>query len=642
MKKKHNFNTFLGTLYITTEGFGFVWIEKLKREFLIPSRYIKNALNGDTVEISIENAQRRIAKIIRVVERKLKEIPGVVYVDENGTPFLKPDSKKIHKDILLFSNSRKYEGKKVLVRILDDNLEKPYLEGKVVEVIGDPDDLNVQIKSILLAHNIKTFFPPEVIDEVNKIPDEIPKVEYSIREDWTKANVFTIDPEDARDFDDAISIKKISSSKYEIGVHIADVSYYVNENSLIDKEAKLRGNSTYLPNMVFPMLPEKLSNNLCSLLPNKDRLAFSIIIIMDEKGEVKEFRLAKTIINSKARFTYPEVDLILNDQKKHFLETDLKLLANIALSLREKRLKSGAIGLTSRNTYIELDDQGKPINVKFEDYTTSHIIIEELMVLANTLITEYVLTRIKKPFVFRVHPPPDEDKMKKFALFAKQFGFNISYHNPKSFATSLNKMFNKIATEPLKLDIISYMAVRSLPKATYSPENIGHYGLSLPYYTHFTSPIRRYSDLLVHRLLTRYLFLKNYLPNREDLAQITSHLNETELNSMYAELDTIDLFVSHIMKKYRGKVIKTIVFSLNENFIICKFPKTGASIFIPIFSLTDDLYIYYPDNFVVKGFNYEKKIKIGQQLNVKITQIDYSSRMIFGEVMPDSIDAQFS
>ncbi len=636
--KKNRKEQYSGVVSLSGSGIGVVFVKELNASVLIPARFVGTAMDGDTVAVSIleNDGKRYIGKITGIIKRNRTRIAGNIYYDELGSAYLKPSIKNSPIEILIEDTNSDLEGKKAIVELTQENFSKKILTGRIIKVLGDEGDIEAEINSILLNHGIKTEFEEETLKEAEKVPEVIPPLERQIRKNLSDIPTFAIDPENARDHDDALSLRCIDSKNkiFEVGVHIADVSFYVNEGGWLDREAKIRGNSTYLPDRAIPMLPERLSTNVCSLLPGKERLAFSIIFLMDENARVLKYSIEKTIIKSRYNFTYPEVDQILEGKRDHPLKNEIKILGVLAEKLRKKRINNDAIAITSSDLIFKLNENKEPVGIIIEDYTMSHIIIEEFMVLANQYIAEHVAKNLKKPFIYRVHPTPEEHKMEKFALFAKAFGYRIDWSNPVSYARTLNRMFEKLEKkEYVEREILSYLAVRSLPRAVYSADNIGHYGLGLAFYTHFTSPIRRYSDLLAHRLLFKYSVSPKYAFHKDELDEICAHLTERETSSMYAELDSIDLFMAIYMKKYLNKNFYGIVADINEKAIIVKVKDTGARVNVPLLSLKDDLYIYRENEFAAVGFNSRKKIKTGSSVVIRITGIDMASRSISGEIV---------
>ncbi|MCK5776594.1 MAG: VacB/RNase II family 3'-5' exoribonuclease, partial [Bacteroidales bacterium] len=456
--------------------------------------------------------------------------------------FVVPDDIKIPVDFFIQKENlhRAKDGQKVIVEIIEwpEHARNPF--GKIVEVLGKPGDHKVEIASIVFDYDFESDFPAHVEAEADKINNEIDAAEIKKRKDIREVFTITIDPFDAKDFDDAISLKKLDNDLWEVGIHIADVSHFVKTNSAIEQEAVKRATSIYLVDRVIPMLPEKLSNNVCSLRPNEDKLAFSAIFVMDEKAHIKKEWYGRTVINSNHRYTYEEAQSIIEGEEGPNKEEILKF-HDLSSKLRVDRFKSGSIKFNSVEVKFKLDEDSNPIGVYVKEQKEANMLIEDFMLLANRKVAEFIGkgTEKRKPktFVYRVHDEPDPEKLNTFARFVNKLGYQMKIENRKDIVNSYNQLFKDIEGKGEK-NMIETIAIRTMAKAYYSTENIGHYGLSFPYYSHFTSPIRRYPDLMVHRMLQHYLQNGNSLPAPEWEAKC-KHSSQMERNAIEAERASI-------------------------------------------------------------------------------------------------------
>ncbi len=512
-KKSHSNTSYLskGVLDVTRSGMGFVTMENKEQDVLVRPNDFNTALHGDTVRVEIMNTPsktgRMQGRITEVVERKQTEFLGKIELSASFAFFV-AETEKPMPDI--FIPIAKLNGAKnndrVIVKITQwEKNKKP--QGEVIEIMNKDDENDKAMKEILLEAGFPIFFPENVLEESERLPDVISKDEIRKRKDIREEFTITIDPFDAKDFDDAISFKKLKDDLYEIGVHIADVSHYLEEGSALDKEAYSRATSVYLPDRVNPMLPERISNELCSLRPNEDKLTFSAIFQITNKAEVKHYWLGKTVMHSNQRFTYEEVQEII--EKKDGLHKDEVLILNdLAQRMRKQRFKKGAINFSSTEVRFKLDEKGKPIGVIVKESKEAHQLIEEFMLLANKTVAEAVskieIHKKPIPFPYRVHDVPDKEKLLPFIEFAKKYGHVFDTKTPQKIAESFNEMLKEVKGKP-EQHVLEQLGIRTMAKAIYTSENIGHYGLGFEHYCHFTSPIRRYPDVMVHRILEECL-----------------------------------------------------------------------------------------------------------------------------------------
>lgn len=502
-------------------------------------------------------------------------------------------------------------------------------EGRIIQILGKAGETDTEFLSILKKYNLKKEFPAEVNREANKFNRKISTEE---RYDIRNLNCFTIDPEDAKDFDDAVSIEKMKNSEYRLGIHIADVSYYVKENTALDREASNRGTSVYLINQVVPMLPEKLSNDLCSLKPGQDRLTYSVFIIIDKKSNVKSFEVKKTLINSKRRFTYEEVQKIIETGEGEFSD-EILLMNKIAKQITDKRILEGSIDFESPDIKYIFDRKGNIKDIKVKHRLDSMRLIEEFMLLTNRCITELIKDRKKKdrinyPFIYRVHDKPDEEKLKDLSEFIIQFGYNFNLKSKKSIKQLLEKIKNK----PEEY-IINNLLIRSMAKAIYTHKNIGHYGLGFENYTHFTSPIRRYPDLYVHRILNEYLNNADDLESkirsyRNEIKNICKQCSITEQNAVIAEREAGKLKQVEYIRKHIGEEYEGIISGIIRHGLFVEIADKFIEGMVRFRDMEDDFYEYDEKNHCAIGRRRKKLYRAGQKVRIRVINADMEKRKI--------------
>ncbi len=630
----------IGILDMSNKEFPIVRDINTNEEIYIPLNKLDHALHNDKVEVVIYAKSKRKnllqGEIIRVVERTKQLFVGTVIKSENFA-FLTTNYKSMPYDIFIpikKLNGAK-DGDRALARIIEWPSYAKNPIGEIVEVLGRAGDHEAEMHAILAEFDLPLKFPDNVLNEAAKIPSEIPEEEIKKRKDFRNVITFTIDPADAKDFDDALSFRKIREGLYEIGIHIADVTYYVKPGSALDKEAEKRGTSVYLVDRVVPMLPEKLSNDVCSLNPHTDKLTFSVVLKMDDNAKVLSTWIGRTIINSNRRFNYDEVQQIIKTKKGDFAEQILKL-HHLAQKLRQRRFKNGAIAFESSEMKFKLDPLGKPVDVYFKKMQESNQLIEEFMLLANRKVAERIgkVPKDKKPktFVYRVHDKPNIEKLRNFALFVEQFGFKISLKSPKTFAYSLNKLFELVKDNPVAL-IIAQLGIRTMAKAVYSTNNIGHYGLAFKYYTHFTSPIRRYPDIMVHRLLERYLIEKKPSADKKFYEKRCKHATEMEQLAQQAEWASIKYKAIEYMQDKIGQEFKGIIAGINEWGMFVQLLENNIEGTVMIRDIEDDFYIYDEDNFCLIGEYTGKKYQIGDIVLVRVARTDLIKRQLDFELI---------
>ncbi len=625
----------IGTLDMSEKGFPVVHIQDSNDFVYIPLNKLSHALHGDKVEVVITARSRKRdvpqGEITKVIERSKKLFVGTIIKSKNYA-FLTTNYKSMPYDIFIPIKNLKgaKDGDKALVSITEWPEYAKNPEGEVVEILGPSGSADAEMHAILAEFDLPYSFPPDVEQETKQIPTAIPADEIKKRLDYRQVLTFTIDPADAKDFDDALSFKKISEDLYEIGVHIADVTYYVKEGTLLDKEAYKRATSVYLVDRVVPMLPERLSNELCSLNPHTDKLTFSVIFRMNSDARVLSYRIEKTVINSDRRFNYDEVQKIIETGQGDHAEAVLTL-NNLAQKLRAKRFENGAIAFESGEMKFHLDPLGKPTQVFFKKMKQSNQLVEEFMLLANKKVAEKIgkVPQGKKPktFVYRVHDLPDQEKLENFSRFVKKFGFDIAVKSPKAFAHSLNSLFGKIKNNPVAL-IIANIGIRAMAKAEYSINNIGHFGLAFKYYTHFTSPIRRYPDMMVHRLLYRYLYEKKDSADESKYAKRCKHSTEMEIMAQRAEWASIKYKAIEYMKDKVGQEFEGIIAGLSEWGIFVQLIENSIEGTVLIRDIEDDFYVYDEENYALIGEYTGNKFEIGDKILVRVARADLIKRQL--------------
>ena len=621
-------NSITGTLQITQQGFGFVISKDSKmRDIFVAARNLGTAFNGDTVEVSLfanQKGKNLEGQIIRIVKRKKEEIVGTLR-KTNSFYFLKPDSQDFHRDIYLSKKNLKgaTTGNKVLVGNI--KWENPDLnpEGEVIEVLGMAGSRDTEIISLAREFNLQYKFNDKTEEEAEIIPMDISPEDLAHRIDFRDKNVFTIDPEDAKDFDDALSITLLDNDNYSVGIHIADVSNYVTYNTNLDKEALDRGNSVYLVGKVIPMLPEKLSNNICSLVPGKDRLTYSVIAEISKRGKLVDYKIHKTVINSKRRFTYEEVQTIIEKENGDFVK-DVLQLNSLAQTLRKKRMREGSIDFFSPEVKFELDEEGVPVRIIKKEAKQSNMLVEEFMLLANKIVAKHIAAPEKgdvRPFIYRVHDLPDNEKIAEFAKFVRSLGYSFD-PNAASKSNQFHILMESVKDTEEEA-VISELAIRSMAKAVYSTHNIGHYGLGFKHYTHFTSPIRRYADLMVHRLLYQYMEKKGkFRYSLEGLEEISDHISITERNATDAERQSVKLKQVEFLQNHIGDEFHAIISGVAHFGIFVKVTDILAEGLVKLRDLESDFYVYDEKKYALVGRATRKQFRLGDKVRVKLIRVD--------------------
>ena len=633
-KKSSQIKILKGKLDISRSGMGYVIVEGQEKDILVKPNDFGKAFHGDIVRVQVSNdsgrGKRTEGKVIDVAERKQVEFIGNIEINKNVAFFVASGEKPIPDFYIPVEKlNGATHGERVVVKLLkwDKSDKKPQAE--VLSIIKASDEADMAMKEILVDAGFPLQFEPEVMQEALKLSGKISREEIGKRKDCRDILTFTIDPFDAKDFDDAISIRNLDNGNYEIGVHIADVSHFVLPDSILDKAAYKRATSVYLPDRVNPMLPEKISNELCSLRPNEDKYTFSVIFQITNRAEIKHKWIGRTLIHSDHRFTYEDVQQTI-ETKDGLHYKPILLLNDLAQKLRKERFDNGAINFSSQEVKFQLDENGKPIGIVIKESKEAHKLIEEFMLLANRTVAEYV-SKIKSnkepiPFPYRIHDTPDEEKLKVFAAYAKKFGYKFDIHNEKEIATSFNKLLEEVQGKP-EQHVLEQLGIRTMAKAIYTSENVGHYGLGFENYCHFTSPIRRYPDVLAHRILQQCLD-KNLTIDKK-MEEKCKHCSDRERSASEAERAGNKYKQVQYMQQFLGEDFEGIISGVSTFGFWVETIEHKCEGLVSLRDLSDyDDFRHDDADYALVGMRTNKKFRMGDKIKIKVVAVNLVKRQL--------------
>jgi ribonuclease R len=636
MKYKNQEKTLTGVVDHVNKRYCFISVEEIAEDIKIKSKNMKNAIHGDKVIVKLLNNfsyKNFEGEIIKVLERSKNEYIGKIQ-DNGDFAFFIPDNKKIYIDFFIKKKKKiRYDDNlKVLVKVNNWNSRRNP-EADIIRIIGKSGENETEISSIIHDYNLPTTFPKLVENEANNLKNEITSDEIHKRKDLRNITTFTIDPEDAKDFDDALSIKINNKNSFSIGIHIADVSHFFTNESEINKEAEKRANSIYLVDRTIPMLPERLSNNLCSLKPNTDRLTFSVIFDINKEAIIKNVWIGKTVIHSDKRFTYENAQDAIDKNETQYSKS-LRILNSLSKIIRKNRFKSGAFNFRSEEIKFKLDKNKKPINVFKKIRKDTHKMIEEYMLLANKIVAEKInefekINKQKYTFVYRIHEDPKQEKLIELKNYIDQFGYKLNTEE-NNLSISLNKLMEKIKGKPEEGSIERF-AIKSMSKAKYSTKKEKHFGLAFPNYTHFTSPIRRFPDVMVHRLLYKYLnFSKSVDKTYYEI--LCKHSSKMEINATKAERESIKFKQTEYMTNFINQKFEAVITGITEWGIYAEIIETKCEGLIRTSSMKDDYYNFDDQKIRIVGKRSKKIYQLGQSINIIVVNTDINKRNIDLEI----------
>ena len=630
-KLKSRAGSICGIVELQPQGFGYVISEEIGQPVLVSQRNLNHAMDGDKVKVALYARHKKQlieGEVTEILERAKTTFVGTISRSRNFAFFI--PSGKVGFDLFIPLEKLKdaKDGQKAIAEITEwpTRAKNPF--GQIIEVLGDAGSNETEMHAILAEYNLPIRFPEKVLKTAEKIPMEIPSDEIAQRRDFRSVTTFTIDPHDAKDFDDALSLQKLDNGFWEVGIHIADVSYYVTPNSILDDEALERATSVYLVDRVVPMLPEKLSNGVCSLRPNEDKLCFSAVFQLDDQAKVHHQWFGRTVIHSDRRFTYEEAQTIIETGEGD-LKNEVLQLHDLAVKLRKQRFSKGSLSFDRIEVKFNLDEDGKPLSVYFKEAKESNQLVEEFMLLANKKVAEFIGNppdkKEAKTFVYRIHDKPDPDKLANFNNFIHKFGYGIQLNSPASISKSMNNLMENVRGKN-EQNVIETLAVRTMAKAVYSTRNIGHYGLSFEYYTHFTSPIRRYPDVMVHRLLERYLD-GGRSANAQKYEELCKHSSDMENRAANAERASVKYKQVEFMQDKIGQQFAGVISGVTDWGIYVELENKCEGM-VPLHQLDDDFYIFDEKNYCITGRHSNVSYTIGDEVEVEILRANLEKKQL--------------